>query len=525
MRRTQLSCCSVRASNHFRLVLKLLVAMPSVVASFSGTLTNGIQEVSALLPIIGTEQCEKHIGSALEGGYIYAAATPLSIFGSLGIVKNGISILVASISIPKPSTRHGFLLHDRLNQRWLGARVLANAGFAPVGTVAPLIGIVKKRYKAETRLIEILEEKRIDASENISIQWKSHQWNTSLILCTLLAAALGMAPYAHLIPKATIPSPWIFPMFRVLGSCLATISIQFLIQYRVVSLTKSRIIFMAMNRLHSNDLTTILEQFNLNFQWDEDLPAEECLTSLGQCLGVYRDTVKHVSHSLATTITRVRENLHTQNAMHFPNPTRQHFFTIFFWTILLISLPATVVGYVGCFTLVSSSGEASAPVIWLGVEAALAVLRILLWAWNPKFDEDTEVTVQLKLSDHPPLVTTDKDADLIRLTDGVLSLTPERTFLEWISPYTGPLKPFDSPPNIVLYYTLTGVQVESSLTRLPVEEWRRNRTLYLFMTVLDSSNRTAFSVTHREDNYLVYHDAAVVQNSDTGETQANLRST
>lgn len=44
---------------------------------------------------------------------------------------------------------------------------------APVGTVAPLIGMDKKCYKAETRLVEILEEKHIDAPENVLIQWKS----------------------------------------------------------------------------------------------------------------------------------------------------------------------------------------------------------------------------------------------------------------------------------------------------------------------------------------------------------------
>jgi len=54
------------------------------------TLTGGIQDVSALLPLLGTDQCEHHVGSALEGG-----------FGSLGIVKIGISVLISSISIPK----------------------------------------------------------------------------------------------------------------------------------------------------------------------------------------------------------------------------------------------------------------------------------------------------------------------------------------------------------------------------------------------------------------------------------------
>ncbi|KAJ7573787.1 hypothetical protein C8J56DRAFT_981571, partial [Mycena floridula] len=58
--------------------------------SVGTTLVSGIQDISAFLPIIGTEQCERHIGSALDSGFLYAAATPLSMFGSLGIIKASI---------------------------------------------------------------------------------------------------------------------------------------------------------------------------------------------------------------------------------------------------------------------------------------------------------------------------------------------------------------------------------------------------------------------------------------------------
>ncbi|KAJ7842656.1 hypothetical protein B0H14DRAFT_2359507 [Mycena olivaceomarginata] len=80
------------------------------------SLVSGIQDISAFLPIIGTDQCERHVGEALEGGYLYAAAAPLSMFGSLGIVKGCTAILVASafaslfcrfffslVSVPQPS--------------------------------------------------------------------------------------------------------------------------------------------------------------------------------------------------------------------------------------------------------------------------------------------------------------------------------------------------------------------------------------------------------------------------------------
>ncbi|KAJ7481867.1 hypothetical protein FB451DRAFT_1005384, partial [Mycena latifolia] len=84
------------------------------------SLVSGIQDISAFLPIIGTEQCERHVGDALEGGFLYAAATPLSMFGSLGIVKASAAILVASIS-PR------------------FAQMLADAGFKLEGSVAAMI--------------------------------------------------------------------------------------------------------------------------------------------------------------------------------------------------------------------------------------------------------------------------------------------------------------------------------------------------------------------------------------------------
>ena len=133
------------------------------------TLTGGIQDIAALLPLLGTDQCEKHVGSALEGGYLYAAAAPLSIFGSLGVVKIGISV-----------------------RRWLGARILDNAGFKPVGTVAPLIAMDETRYMAETRLMEILKEKHIDDPERVSVEWKSTEWNVMLVLCIMVAAVCSV---------------------------------------------------------------------------------------------------------------------------------------------------------------------------------------------------------------------------------------------------------------------------------------------------------------------------------------------
>jgi hypothetical protein len=84
------------------------------------SLVSGIQDISAFLPVIGTEQCERHVGEALDGGFLYAAATPLSLFASLGIVKAGTAIRCASVSART-------------------AQLLADAGFNLEGSVAAMI--------------------------------------------------------------------------------------------------------------------------------------------------------------------------------------------------------------------------------------------------------------------------------------------------------------------------------------------------------------------------------------------------
>ena len=87
------------------------------------TLTGGIQDIAAILPLLGTEQCSVQVSSALTRGYLYAAATPMSIFGSLGVVSAGFKTLVACLSFRGIE----------------GAKILGNIGFEPQGENLSLI--------------------------------------------------------------------------------------------------------------------------------------------------------------------------------------------------------------------------------------------------------------------------------------------------------------------------------------------------------------------------------------------------
>ena len=556
-----------------------IVLLGMSVTNFGGTLTSGIQDVSAFLPLLGTEQCEKHVGSALEGGFLYAASTPLSLFGSLGIARAGISVLVASISIPKPSlsfTPLPKLSFTSSRHLWCGARVLNNAGFKLVGKVAPLIGMDEKRYKAESRLIEILEEKHIDTPEKLSIQWRSTEWNTYLVISTIVAALISGTPYLYLLlkdPLESIHSPWVFPFLRTVGSCLVTVCCQFLIQSRVISLMKSRVVFMIMHRLLVDDLKkSIGDQAELilkklPFQWDESLPAEECLRSLehylpsipnpqlshSKLLPLKEQLLSIVQYTLCKIRVRTQDleknsfndpwvnirkkkthdappdappappdplfsdpdhilrTLLMQHAEHFklPPPRLHHTSIVVSWVLLLISLPAAVAGYIGCFTLVSNlNGQSSGPLVWLGLEAVLSALRILLWAWNPSFDEKTGIEVSLKLAEEGPPMTTHLDIDALRASNNhQVLLVPERRFLEQITPYTGPLTRFTNPNNVALYFVLA------------VHEHTQIR---LLMILLDLTDRTAITLCRDKDKKLACFNTSVIPNTNIGEMVATI---
>ena len=120
-------------------------------SSIRATLTGGIQDVSALLPLLGTEQCEANASSALTNGYLYVAAMPISVFGSLGLARAGLKTFIASLNF------------SIFNRKIRGAQMLSNMGFRPLGTNLPLIMLDENDHKChlvETRLDELLTSTR-----------------------------------------------------------------------------------------------------------------------------------------------------------------------------------------------------------------------------------------------------------------------------------------------------------------------------------------------------------------------------
>jgi hypothetical protein len=127
-----------------------------VLTSFGTTISSGIQDISAILSLFGTEECERHVASALcsGGGYLYAAITPLSIFGSLGPAKAAFTIMLLSVPIH-------------------GARTLRHFGFEVKDEVTSLLMPVDggTRYEAESRLLRLLNRYYLRPSaQNIDVK-------------------------------------------------------------------------------------------------------------------------------------------------------------------------------------------------------------------------------------------------------------------------------------------------------------------------------------------------------------------
>ena len=162
--------------------------MLSTGGEIGSTLTGGIQDVAAILPLLGTGQCSDQVSSALTRGYLYAASTPMSIFGSLGVVSAGFKTLVACFSFGGIE----------------GAKILGNMGFEPQGENLLLImveagkGKNKGRYVIETRIEELIKELNIDENRITGVSHKSTSWNIKMIATTALLCAFSITPYIYL---------------------------------------------------------------------------------------------------------------------------------------------------------------------------------------------------------------------------------------------------------------------------------------------------------------------------------------
>ena len=430
-------------------------AMSSSGGGIGSTLTSGIQDIAAILPLLGTEQCSVQVSSALTRGYLYAAASPMSIFGSLGVVTAGFKTLIACFSFGDIE----------------GAKMLGNMGFEPQGENLSLImvetgkGKNTGRYIIETRMDELIEELNIDKNRITGVSHKSAAWNVKMMATTALLCAFSIAPYIYLNLGANNLSisttlAWVFPVLRATGGFITATHIQLLIQRRTTTLSKQYL--------------------------------------------VKRDSQPNLDVEAAVG----DEKKHQMDAR-----------TWILLFLLLMGLVGSVVGYVGCFSVVQNSTSNNGPVSWLCLEVGLSVIRLAIWAWNPTRDNAPPLEIILKLDERKPLPTCNKDNEEI-LRYKVLPLTRARDFLKVITSFAGLIETF-SNPDLSLYYTLTrkciskeGVPANMDSDNEP--ENTENRKLdesILYITVFDHKERTTRVYTRDNEIDIFYStksDAPIV---------------
>lgn len=450
------------------------------------TLSSGIQDISALLPLLGTEQCEAHVSAGLDNGYMYPAATPLSIFGSLGIARAGFKAFAASFTF------------KRFN--FIGAEALKDGGFSVDENIGlSSITFVDDNgeicYGAEKRLAIKMKELHLNDPRRITIRSNrmTFVWNLLMGCFTLLFSAIAITPYIHLNLRGgsdhSIFVKWGFPAARVLGSYLVIVKTQSIMQNRILAITRRKLILLsiqhdmetryadidpAIKKILDSKESTDRKLWKLldvpvnsssfsakHYDKGEDLEnGTDASTDQNdlyykilqteRLIEATRSPLRFMSlkdwgatneESLLRQFDpgwpndrfKLRTKLHKELDAAEETPTLLFLFTLI---NLFCGSCLIIVGYVGCFSIVQGSTTTLGPVVWLVLESVLSIIRVLLWSFNPKWDERTGINFNLTLASRPICPTVADVADDLQDLEAdvddraAIRVIPEEAFLE-----------------------------------------------------------------------------------------------
>ncbi|KAJ7617659.1 ankyrin repeat-containing domain protein [Mycena polygramma] len=308
------------------------------------------------------------------------------------------------------------------------------------------------RYVAETRLLALLKKHYVHSAQNLSVERPAivsnpiglRPWNLWLLLVSLLVACLGVVPYIPFSIRhdtASRPLALVFPFCRVIGGLLCVFPGQLVLQHRIETILKQRILFKGINEL-SNERSSKIPTQHIRL-WDDSIPSEASLSALNEFLigdaatnQDARPFLRHLSQFLGMSSepdpTGIAERIKLDLASTRP------------WWIMLLALLLgflmTIVGYVGCFTIVQSSSIPSDTYIWLGLEATLAMVRMGIWAWNPAWDDSDGIW--LKLTPHkksPPLPAVEPTATTRLNPLPRFQIVDEGRFWQAVTAHSGPV--------------------------------------------------------------------------------------
>ena len=327
-----------------------------------------------------------------------------------------------------------------------------------------------------------------------------------MILVTAIFSLLGMIPYIHINlggSNLTHFSQWTFPILRAVGGFLTASTMQILIQRRIGRLT-------ARHRAKFNQSETLDRagerpgQIPGNTNNAECPPAVdvargsqgEAHSDAGARRGGHNSGIGDVERGLsvsdapdpASDSTPTEGQLGKSNSSQ--HDTASGLTGTVDWVFLILLLAgilSTVVGDVGCFSVVQNAKSRTGPLSWLCLEAGLSIIRIVLWGLNPKGDDAPPLELILRL-DHGTILPTCNVDNTRIMQQEILPLTRSSQFLNMITSFAGLIERF-THPDLTLYYTLTRKRIISpEASSLEDSDEIGRRVLYI--TIFDHKERT-----------------------------------
>ncbi|KAM3581120.1 hypothetical protein VKS41_006560 [Umbelopsis sp. WA50703] len=269
----------------------MVIGLPSGVAadtstvSYGTTLSGGIQDVSAIAGLLGTEACAQHALNCFTGGYMYVASQPWSMLGSLGAVK-------AALYVVCP-------------QKWL-----RKAGFTECGKLLHImVDDDDKKKDVKLNLSEcMIGEGRMPSKAELVIDKELKKWLLSSIVMSM-AGMIGILPFLWPLVNQWMSGYSAFPILRVLSSCVISALIPLRLLGRLVS-----------SKVDAG--TIVLNGFLV-------------LASIG-----------------------------------------------------------VVIGYLGSFTYIQQFADQRMSYVWVATELLLAAARVLIWGYDPEWDNLNLITIK-----------------------------------------------------------------------------------------------------------------------------------
>ncbi|KAJ7731744.1 hypothetical protein B0H16DRAFT_1468916 [Mycena metata] len=374
------------------------------------------------------------------------------------------------------------------------------------------------RYQAETRLIKLLRDYCIRSVQDVRVvrptlpsrYFLLRPWNFKLLMASLLVACLGFTPYIHFSVRkhTTFPALAVFfPWCRVVGGMLCVFPGQLLLQYRIERILKQRLLFMGINELPLFDGLPLKVPTQFIRVWDETRTSEKCLSSLFAFIqssdaetSNVEPFIQHLARALHLDFNQNPKSLVTEVAKRLKPYVTNTWAWVLMQVVLLCGSLMTIVGYIGCFTIVQNSADATDTYIWLGAEAALALLRLLVWALNPPWDDSDGVWLILdcakdnKCSLQDRLGTTQDEAE-----PETFKVVSEGVFLEALTAHSGPVD-INAIPRI------TGFRRSYSwITRVKTAS-RTEDALFLILNLENRPGTTLCTVDHSQVMQFYYAD-------------------